>query len=380
MREMRTMFFVGLALAAGAAFPRAGVAADAAADPAAVSAALLADHVIPRYQALADAAGTLDTTAAAFCTAPDAARLGAVETAYNGAADAWMGVQHIQFGPIELLMRSPRLYFWPDPTGRAAQDVAAFAATGDLAELAQERFRAVTVSLQGLPAAEVVLYDAESRTRLLAGDAEGRRRCALLQAIAGNLRELTAGLLADWQDGDDPFVAQMSRPGPGNAQFASQDEVTAAFLKSLNHALRLAGDTRLKPVLGADIGAARPDRAESWRSGRSLRNIVIGLEAAQALYLGDGGNGSTGGMGLERLATASRTDAKIGPLLTKAFAVTLDTARGIGKPLPEAVVDPATRPQAEKLATQIQALRQLIGTRLAAALNLSVGFNALDGD
>jgi predicted lipoprotein len=378
MRKMRTTLFFGLVLVAGAVsiLPRAGVAADAAPDPAAVSAALLADHVIPRYQALADATGTLDTAAAAFCAAPDAARLGAVETAYNDAADAWMGVQHIQFGPIELLMRSPRLYFWPDPTGRAARDVTEFAAMGDPAELAPDKFRAVTVSLQGLPAAEALLYDADSRTRLLAGDAEGQRRCALLRAIAGNVRELTAGLLADWRDGDDLFLQQMRRPGPDNPYFASQDEVTAAYLKSLNHALRLAGDTRLKPVLGADIGAARPDRAEAWRSGRSLRNIIVGLEAAQALYLGEGSSG----IGLERLAAASQTDAKIGPLLTKAFAMTLETAHGIGKPLPEAVVDPATRPRVEKLATQIQALRQLVGTRLATALNLSVGFNALDGD
>src|SRR5690606_320342 len=145
--------------------------------------------------------------------------------------------------------------------------------------------RAAAVSLQGLPAVEAVLYDVESRTRLVAGDAEGQRRCALLQAIAGNVRELAAGLLADWRDGDEAFLRRMNRPGPDNPYFASREEVTAAYLKSLNHALRLAGDTRLKPVLGADIGAARPDRAEAWRSGRSLRNIVLGLEAAQALYL-----------------------------------------------------------------------------------------------
>src|SRR3546814_10889735 len=138
---------------------------------------------------------------------------------------------------------------------------------------------------------------------------------------------------------------------------SSDLEVTAAYLKSLHHAPRLAGDTRLKPVLGADIGAARPDRAEAWRSGRSLRNIVLGLEAAQALYLGEGGSG----IGLEHLATASQTDAKIGPLLTKAFAMTLETARGIGKPLPEAVVDPATRPPVEKLEIGSESCRERVG-------------------
>jgi hypothetical protein len=347
------------------------------ADPAAVTAALVAHHVIPRHRALADAAAAFNAAADAFCQAPGAETLAGAEAAFNDTADAWMGVQHIEFGPIELLMRSPRLYFWPDPTGRAAQDVKEFVAAGDAAKLDPEHFAAAPVSLQGLPAAEAVLFDAESRDRLLAGDDEGRLRCALLAAIAGNVDELARGLLADWQDSDGPFAEALAAPGPDNPYFASQEEVTTAFLKSLNHGLRLALDTRLKPALGADIGAARPDRAEAWRSGRSLRNIILGLEAARAVYLGD--DDGDGG-GLDALAAPSHADPKIAPLLRKAFGITIDTAKGIRKPLAEAVVDPGARPEVEKLATQIQALRQLVGTRLAAALNLSVGFNALDGD
>lgn len=368
---------VVLAVAVLAAGPdgRMAAAQETPPDPAAVAAALVAHHVIPRHRALADAAAAFDAAAGALCQAPGAETLAGAEAAFNDTADAWMGVQHIQFGPIELLMRGPRLYFWPDPTDRAAQDVKEFVAAGDTGKLDPEHFAAVPVSLQGLPAAEVLLFDAPSRDRLLAGDDEGRLRCALLAAIAANVHELARGLLADWQDSDGPFAKALAAPDPDNPYFASREEVTTAFLKSLNHGLRLALDTRLKPALGADIGAARPDRAEAWRSGRSFRNIVLGLEAAQALYLGEGRDG-----GLDALAAASQSDPKIAPLLRKAFGITIDTAKGIGKPLAEAVADPGTRPAVEKLATQIQALRQLVGTRLAAALGLSVGFNALDGD
>ena len=45
-----------------------------------------------------------------------------------------------------------------------------------------------------------------------------------------------------------------------------------------------------------------------------------------------------------------------------------------------ATTDPALRPQVEKLAIQVQALKQIVRNRLAPALDLAVGFNSLDGD
>lgn len=360
-----------LAVAAAAGPARS---ADATADPAAVTRSLVERYVLPRHRVLADATAAFETAAAEFCRSPDEPRLASAESAFHAAADAWLAVEPLRFGPVELLMRGPRMYFWPDPTGRVAQDVAEFVAAGDETALAEDSFQAAPVSLQGLPAAEILLFDEESRARLLAGAGEGRIRCALLNAIAANLRGIGAGLLADWESGERPFTEVIAAPGPDNPYFASQEEVTVAFLKAVNHALRLALDTRLKPVLGADRASARPERAEARRSGRSLRNIVAGIEAAQAVYLGAGGEG------LDRLATARGTDEKIAPLLRKAFGMTLATANGVGAPLPRAALDPALRPKLEKLATQLQALRQLVGTRLAAALGLSVGFNALDGD
>lgn len=374
MRRWAKLALFALVLGSASFAGPATRAEEAAAAPAVVDAALVEHHVIPRYRTLAAAARGFDTAASAFCAAPATESLASVENAFHEVADAWMGVQHIQFGPIELLMRAPRLYFWPDPGGRVARDVLEFVAAGDSGALEGTQFAAVPVSLQGLPAAEIVIFDDSSREHLLAGDGEGQLRCKLLGAIAANVDELARGLLGDWQDGDNAFAGTMATPGPDNPHFPTQEEVTTAFLKSLNHALRLAGDTRLKPVLGADLASAHPERAESRRSGRALRNVILSLEAAEALYLGEGHGG------LDALASISEKDQKIGPLLRKAFAMTRETAASIDKPLAEAVVDPAERAKVEKLATQIQALRQLVGTRLAAALGLSVGFNALDGD
>lgn len=374
-RRSRPIGFLAGAVLAVAAMTGSPVGfAEAAPDPIAVAQSLVEHYVLPRHHALAAATAELEATAQAFCKSPDEAKLKRLVSAFHASVDAWLGVEPLQFGPIALLMRGPRMYFWPDPTGRTARDVAEFVAAGVAADLEGARFQAAPVSLQGLPAAENLLFGETSRSHLLANDEEGQFRCVLLKGIARNVHEIAVGLVSDWESGETPFTRAVAAPGPDNPYFASQEEVTVAFLKAVNQALRLALDTRLKPVLGADIGVARPDRAEARRSGRSLRNIVAGLEAARAIYLG------AGGKGLDHLAAASEKDKEIAPLLGEAFGITIDTANGIGKPLTEAVADPDTRPELEKLAIQIQALRQLVGTRLAAALNLSIGFNALDGD
>ena len=112
--------------------------------------------------------------------------------------------------------------------------------------------------------------------------------------------------------------------------------------------------------------------AESRLSGRSQRNIVATLGALEALYAGEGG------VGLGELTAA--TNPKLDRLMRKAFRLTLATARSIDRPIERAASDPALRPPVTKLATQVQALKQIVRDRLAAALGLTVGFNAFDGD
>ncbi|MEX0759972.1 MAG: imelysin family protein [Tistlia sp.] len=347
-----------------------------------VNEALVAGHVVPRYQALADALGGLDEAAQGYCDAPAPARLAPLRTAHDGALDAWMGVQHLQFGPVELFMRSYRLYFWPQGRGKVGQAIEALLAAADPAALEAERFRNASTAIQGLPAAEVLLFGLGSET--LPSD----YRCALLVRLTGNMRAMAEEILAEWRGGEIDFARTVAEPGPDNPYFATAQEASLAFFQSLYTGLEMLSDVRLKPVLGASAETARPQMVEVPRPGRSLRNIVLGLEALQGLYggegagqgagVGQGGAGSAPGLGA--LAVASGADPELDPLLRKAFRLTLENARGIEGPLAEAVVDAARRPALEKLQTQLTALRQILRGRLSAATGLTVGFNAMDGD
>ena len=336
----------------------------APADYARVNAALVEAHALPRYERLAAATATFADAAEAFCAGTGGAAQTQLRARFHDAMDAWMGVQHLRFGPVDAFTRSYRFYFWPQARAKVADAVAALVAAGEEDERL-DRIDRANVAVQGLLAAEALLHDG----RYLGADARG---CGLLGAVAANMRSMAAGILADWREGDAPFARLATTPGPDNPYFDDHAAGTLAFFQSLYDSLQLVYDVNLKPVIGKSVETVRPVLAESRLSGRSQRNIAVTLEALQALYLGEGG------AGLGDLTAIA--DPKLDRLMRKAFRLTLETARSVDGPVEQAATDPARRPQVEKLATQVQAMKQIVRDRLAPALGLAVGFNALDGD
>ncbi len=365
---------VGFAAALAMALCAGSTAAEGLGEPdyAEVNAAIVEQHVLPRYEALAEAAGALDTAAAAHCAKPDGDGLEELRRHYHHTMDAWMGIQHVQFGPIELFQRGYRLYFWPRGQGRIAGAVDELLAARDESRFADEAFRKASVATQGLPAMEQLLY---SEARVFGASGEALWRCRLLTAISANLRDMTVEIVADWQGGRVAFARSMAEPEPETGYFGSHKDGTLELFKSFYTGLQLIADARLSPVVGQSLETARPRMAETRLSERSLRNVVLSLEALQALYLGE-----NDGPGLGVLVVESGSDAKLDPLMRRAFEKTLATARGIAPPLGEAVKDPARRTQVETLRTQATAMKQIVETRMATVLGLGVGFNALDGD
>ena len=333
------------------------------ADYARVNAALVETHALPRYERLAAATEAFADSAQTYCAGEGETEQ--LRSRFHDAMDAWMGVQHLRFGPVESFNRAYRLYFWPQARAKVADAVAEIVAAGEDAAALAARIESANVAVQGLLAAEVLLYD----ERYLGADARG---CGLLAAVAANMRTMAVGILADWREGDGAFAGLMAAPGTDNPQFENHADGTLAFFQSLHDSLQLIHDAKLKPVIGESAQQVRPVLAESRLSGRSQRNIVVTLEALQALYLGEGG------AGLGNLTAVA--DPKLDRLMQKAFRLTLATAESLGGPVENAAADAALRPKAEKLAKQVRALRQIVRDRLAPALGLAVGFNSLDGD
>ncbi len=333
-----------------------------------LNATLMDRYLLPRYGALALAADGFAEATQGLCQAPGEMTLQAARSAYHATMDAWMAVQHLRFGPIELFMRGYRMYFWPESRSRVDDSVRQLLAEHPDGKFTMASFSRTSVAVQGLPAAEQLLFVGGER---LDGTSEGKARCRLLLAISANLVEIGQGLVTDWTGGQDPFRTVAMQPGPENVYFETPRDVTLAFFKGLHNGLQLIADLRLKPVMGASIPQAQPRLAESTASARSLRNILVSLEGLQAMYV-------DGGVSAFVRAQPGRQD--LDALLLRAFAMTIESAKSLPEPLAKAVTDAKARGAVELLYKRVLALKQIVRSDLADALDVAVGFNALDGD
>ena len=332
-----------------------------------INAALAENHIRPRYGNLLAQATDFEGAAERLCTRPEPTTMNDARSAFHALMDAWMDVEHLRFGPAELFLRINRFHFWPEARGKVDKVVAGLLA--DSADISPSRIEKASAAGQGLMAAEMLLYGQDSTESDPGGSATG---CRLLHAIAGNMRMMAQGMDRDWWRGEPPFVTTFTGPGSDNPYFASHDEAALTLLASLHEGLQRIADLKVTPVVGHDIDNVRPYLAESRLSGRALRNIVLNLEALQDLYTG----GEGPGMG----SLLPSEENKLDTLVRKGFRATLETARSIVGPLEEAAADPAQRDIVEKLQVQVRALGQIVRNRLTRALDLPIGFNALDGD
>lgn len=337
-------------------------------DYARVNVDLVDRHLLPRYERLVSATADLADASKAFCGGADDVGLPAVQERFHDAMDAWMGVQHLRFGPVLFLQRHFRFYFWPRARGKVADAVAQLVSPEqDRAALAA-RIADANVAAQGFLAAEFLLF----HERYLGAEDGRRTGCDLLVAVTENMLNMATGVLSDWREGAEPFTGFMATPGRDNPFYKTHAEGTLAFFQSMYDSLQIVSDVNLKSVIGENSSKARPLMAESRLSERSRRNIVASLEAVRELY----GVDDQAGLGY----LTKGVDPKLHKLMRKAFNATLKTARSLDRPIEEAALDPSMREQVEKLSTQVQAIKQIARSRLSRTLGLKIGFNALDGD
>jgi predicted lipoprotein len=325
-------------------------------------------HIVPRYEKLATAAAALEQSAQGFCKAPGAETQKMLFADYHQTMDAWMNIQHIRFGPIDLFLRYNRMQVWPDKHNTAARQMRQALAEQNFDQLNKENFAQSSVALQGLGTLERLLFDDDTAPAAFAGDGKPNYRCALIVAIAANVAEMGRGAADEWIKGKTPYREIIRSAEQGNDYFASNEDVTSRLLNNLYTELQLVQDAKLLEPLGKDAKSAKPKLAESWRSRRSLRNVQINLQAVQDLY------GVVFAPALQSAGKKSLDDD-----IRKSFAETIAAANAITTSVYEGAGDPALRPAWERLLQSLRVLKRQIST-LPQALDIPLGFNSLDGD
>lgn len=308
------------------------------------------NHILPHVDHFAEASQELSGVVQAQCGQDD----DAVRASFHDAFDAWIGMSHLRFGPTETDNRAFAIAFWPDSRGVTPKTLRALITSDDPALTDPQAFRDVSIAARGLYALEFLLFDAQI-SQLGAVET----RCALARAIAGDVAENAAQIQAEWQGG---YAEALTQPD-SDSRYKTQAEAAQELFKALGTGLQFTADTRLGRPLGAN-GKTRPKRAEVRRSGRSLRHVVLTLEAAQDLAA--------------RLAAG---DAELTDRLQVSFARALKAAARLeSDPTFAGVADVQGRLRIEALQQRINEIRALIAAELGPKLGVAAGFNSLDGD
>lgn len=309
-------------------------------------------HILPRMQAFAAGAAALDTAAEADCEAGSAT----LRDAYQHAFDSWISASHLRFGPTETDNRAFALAFWPDARGTVPKALRQALAGGDPSLRDPDAFAKASVAMRGFFALDYLLYDPAFRDLGTPDD-----RCALVRAVAADLDRTASLILGDWTH----RWAGLLKTAGENDTYRSQAEAVQEIYKALYAGLEITADSRLGQPLGT-FDRPRPERAEAWRSGRSLRNVELSLVALRDLA--------------RRMAAGLEAQPDLAPQLDYAFGRAIETTVALDDPVFAGIIDPMQRFRVESLQQMLFGIRNMIRSELGPALGVDEGFSLNDGD
>jgi uncharacterized protein len=260
-------------------------------DHAGLAQQVLERHIRPLY---ADFAAKADAFRAALedaCQRRGTADGDAVKDAYRALLLAWSRTEHLRFGPVIDANRFERVVYWPDRQRIGERQVFQILAKGDPAALRGAELAKKSVAVQGLTAAEIVLYG-KAGAELLADSPEARFACGYAGAIAENMATIATEMVAEWTDGAS-FTALWLNPGEQNPVYKTGTDTTMEILKAFRAGIYNARDLKLLPSLGLKRIAIRGQLAPKSRppfelSGLGLAAMAANVEGALDLYANGG--------------------------------------------------------------------------------------------
>ncbi|HWK70673.1 MAG TPA: imelysin family protein [Burkholderiaceae bacterium] len=343
--------------------------------PADLGGKLVQGYIAPAMQQFQHSAEQMQAGLSAWCAAPAASGTDKLKLDFSELVEAWSGIEFLRFGPLVAANRYERIYFWPDPRGITLRQVRGLLGQADQPIPNAADLAAQSVALQGLPALEYVLYRKDglltpTEAQAAGGSANGgkntARACAYATAVAGNLAAVGAELGGAWKINGD-YARQFSAPSSTNALYRSQQEVAAEAIKALSTGLQFARDVKLMPTLGADIKAARHNKAPFWRSGLSAQAMAASVQGMLQFYKAGGYIYAEDEAWIDGSIQHELVQARDGLRSMRGdFKDLLKTEEGYrGLTLASLILKNA---------------KGVIDENMAPAFGARIGFNALDGD
>ena len=304
------------------------------------------DHILKNTAAFAQSTAEMVTAANTDCTPAG------MKDAYNAAFDAWVQASHIRFGPVEDNGEGLAIIFWPDKKGMIPKNLYRMIESKDQVVHDAKLFAGYSVATRGFFALEQLLYDER-----FSDYAAGSYSCDLTRAITVDLARIAGETHAGWVNG---YADTLRTSGAdGNDIFLTEKEGPQALFTNLLGGLEYIYAQRIGRPLGK-FEHPKPRRAEARRSMRSMRNIVVSLQALEemTLILADGEAWET----------------------VELFASLIQYAKALDDDVFEHLDTHAANFQIQSLQEMVAGVHEAINAEVGSHLGVVAGFNALDGD
>lgn len=332
----------------------------------AFSSAAIAQHITPNYKKLAQNSALLSSDIEQFCTDQSSTNLALAQQAFKEGLQAWQQIQHIQFGPVTLLMRNFSLQYWPDKKnlgGRQLNTLLKEALAGaQEPSFNGEFFARASVAVKGYPAIERMLFD----QKLLPQLQSNLSYCPLLNAIGAHVAQNTQSIANEWTAELENFKNYSE-----DALYISAQEAATEILKALVEPIEAISDGKIATPLGKSLAKMRWRKSESWRSGQSIANIHSNIQALHQLYSGVAG-ASLKALLIEtgEQSLADKIDAQFNKVIAAIDQISEPTAMQYNQ---------AQFAQLQGVQNQLKRLSDSLLDSMKP-LQISLGFNRRDGD
>lgn len=329
---------------------------------------LISNYIRPSMNAFEQQANHLPDAVSQVCNDPSKANRAAFAETLGAVTSAFGKVSFLRYGPMLDEDRLNRIAFLPDPRGIAQRQINKFLASDEARSITAAALKDKSVALQGLTALELIAFDQDTSVTLGQPSPDADIRCHYSKAIAGNVAAIAADLKTAW---DDPtgYSSVLMEHGDGNPVHKSGQEAMETVFNALPVALIILKDQHILPVIGKGKDAAKPSRLPFSRSGNGLTYIAASLSGVQGALkslqvegeLDDDYRWVPGSIDFE-LRNAVAFVSKTTPPLRQTFQTS-----GAFETL-------------SALVLAIDSINTTLTKELSAALQLTAGFNALDGD
>ncbi|MEO0860259.1 MAG: imelysin family protein [Pseudomonadota bacterium] len=318
------------------------------------------EFVLPAYQQQSSAAQALEEALISYCAGGDD-----LDTAYEEFADlflAWQRASLIATGPITEAEGPMRVQLWPDPKGFSQRAIRAALREGDPVLLQPGGVAGRSIALTGLTALEYLLYS-DLRS--------GSYGCDLATSIAAYQADLAEDLVTHWTPGS-AYRQAFDTAVTGNATYPNLDAALREVLAGMVVYVDRLRKFKLLRGLGDERGTARAERTEARLSALGLASIGTSFRALADIY----------DVPYGLFDTAPDVGGSMEYLVLSDFAAAAAETTSIMDGTLEDIAnaDGLDAEELRRFADIVFYHEAFLKTGFMAALGLSAGFTAADGD